>query len=304
MSAGWVAGSVRGRLLTRRRLGATGARAVAAAGSEAVAQLAVSPYGRDVRPEMAMDTARRAIGSVCVWHLRVLAGWLPPRGGAVVRVFAGRFELENIGCRFASLAGETVPDPYALGALAVVSPRLAVISTAEEVRLALAGSAWGDPGTTDWALASRALETHWAGWLADAVPDGSEWAAGSAALVAARHIAENSQVMPSAAVVLRRLLGPGWESASDLAELVAVLPAVGRWVLEGMHTGEDLWSAEGRWWERVDRDAAATLRTGRTGPAAAAAAAARLVADARLAQAALEASAWGSTGMAAFDAVA
>jgi hypothetical protein len=58
------------------------------------------------------------------------------------------------------------------------------------------------------------------------------------------------------------------------------------WRVEGP---EDLWWAEGRWWQRIDRDATVTLRVGRAGPTVMAAAAARLVADAWRAQAALEA---------------
>jgi hypothetical protein len=67
---------------------------------------------------------------------------------------------------------------------------------------------------------------------------------------------------------------------------------------------EDLWRAEGRWWERVDRDAAAMLRGGRPGRPTVAAAAARLTADVWRTQAALEAAAWGAAGIGAFDAVA
>ena len=146
MSAGWVAGSVRGRLLTRRRLGVAGAREVAASGGveAAVLRLSGSPYGRDVHQGLSVEDARRAIGSVCLWHLRVLAGWLPPRGGEAVRVFGARFELVNIADR---LAGPGVgPPPYELGALAVAWPRVAMATTADEVRAVLAGSAWGDPG--------------------------------------------------------------------------------------------------------------------------------------------------------------
>ena len=103
---------------------------------------------------MAADVARRAVGSVCVWHLRVLAGWLPPHGGDVVRVFAGPFELANVADRLAGLGGAQVPEPYALGALGAAWSRVVAASTPEQVRSALAGSGWGDPGTVE--LARRA----------------------------------------------------------------------------------------------------------------------------------------------------
>jgi len=306
MTAGWVAGSVRGRLLTRRRLGVGGARAVAASGTSeaAVVLLADSPYGRDVTAGMPADDARRAVGAVCLWHLRVLAGWLPPRGGEVVRVFAARFELANIADRFVTTGGRPPPEAYVLGALAVAWPRVAAASTTQEVRTALAGSAWGDPGTTDWPDAAVALEARWASWLADAVPGEPAWGAALAALVLARRIAVGQPVPAAAVTDLRRQLGRDWERAADLAGLAARLPRTGAWVLDGIEDPDDMWRAEGRWWQRVDRDAAATLRARRPGPDVAAAAAARLVADVWRVQAALEAAPWGRAGVEAFDAVA
>ena len=305
MSAGWVAGDVRGRLLTRRRLGAGGARDVAASASveAAVGLVARSPYGRDVRAEASVEEARRGVASACVWHLRVLAGWLPPRGGDVVRVFAARFELVNIADRLAG-QGAGMPAPYELGGLAIAWPRVARSGTPEEIRAVLAASAWGDPGIERWPEAAAALEARWASWLADAASGSSEWSAGRAALVAAGLIVTGQSPPPAAVADLDRLLGPGWVMATDLPGLSARLPRSAAWALDDLTAPEDLWRAEGRWWRRVDRDANATLRSGRPGPATAVAAAARLAADAWRAQAALEAAAWGPPGLEAFDAVA
>lgn len=301
MTAGWVAGSVRGRGLCRRRLGLAGARAVAASGSTdaAVAAVARSPYGREVRPGMPLADASRAVAAVCLWHLRVLAGWLPPRSGDAARVFAARFEIDNVGDRLASLAGLPVGPAHPLGALAVAWPRVVVASTPEEVRGILASSAWGDPGSADWPMMATALEARWASWLADVAP--YPWAAGAAALVAARTWRDS--LGPSASGDLRRLLGPGWESARDLGALAAALPTSAAWVLDGVERAGDLWRADGTWWRRVDQEAAGTLQGGRAGPAVAIAAAARLVVDARRVQAALEAAAWGPDGLEAFDAL-
>ena len=148
MTAGWVAGGVRGRLLTLRRLGLGGAREVAAAGAlaPAVALVARSAYGRDVRVGDALEDARRGVGAACLWHLRVLAGWLPASGGETARVFASRFEIDNIVERLASSAGVGTPAPYDLGALAVAWPRVRAASTVEDARAVLGRSAWGDPG--------------------------------------------------------------------------------------------------------------------------------------------------------------
>jgi len=301
-----VAGGVRGRLLTRRRLGAAGARRIAASGGTAAAigLLASSPYGRDLHDGLSSDEARRAVGAVCLWHLRVLAGWLPPSGSELVRVFAAPFELANIADRLAGFAGAAVPPPYPLGGLAVAWPRAATAATAEELRAALAASAWGDPGTGAWPEVSVALTARWASWLADAVPGAGAWSAGAAAVVAARLLAVGSEAPPAAVRDLRRQLGAGWEAAASLADLRGRVPRSAAWALADVAGPDDLWGADGRWWRRVDRDAAATLRAARPGPEAAAAAAARLAADAWRAQAALEAAAWGREGVEVFDALA
>jgi hypothetical protein len=253
---------------------------------------------------MSIAAARRAIGSVCVWHLRVLTGWLPPHAGDAVRVFAARFEQVNIGDRLALMAGEQPAQPYVLGALAVAGPGVAAASSSEDVRAALRRSAWGDPGSVAWPVVQVALEARWTSWLAEAVPMAGAWAAGAAALVAARQLAARRALPEPAMADLRRQLGSAWERAGDLDELSPKLPTAGRWVLEGVDEPGDLWRAEGRWWRRVDDEATTALRAGRPGPAMAAAAAARLVADAWRAQAALEAAAWGRPGIEAFDVVA
>ncbi len=309
MSAGWVAGGVRGRLLVRRRLGRAGARAVAGAVSTeaAVALVAESPYGHRVEPGMSVENASRAVGAVCLWHLRVLAGWLPPRGGDVVRTFAARFELSDIGDRLVSLTPpvEPPPVPFDHGALGIAWSRVAAASSPDEIRVALARSAWGDPGATDWPSVAPALDARWATWLAAASPpDMDHWALGAATLVAARAI-ETGRALPAAAATdVRRLIGHQWEGARDLGALASSVPRAGAWVLEGIGEPGDRWRAESRWWQRVDRDAADTLRTARPGPALAAASAARLVADMRRTRSALEAVRWGANGLAVFDAVA
>ena len=304
MSAGWVAASARGRLLARRRLGTVGAEELAHAGSlaAATARLAASPYGRSVAAGMTLDDAQRAVGAVCLWHLRVLAGWLPPPGDDAVRVFAGRFELVNIADRLARLAGAPVAAPYAMGSLGVAWPRVNAAVTAQEVRAALAGSVWGDPGPLEGPDVALALEARWARWLGDSLPDQPAWADGAAALVAASTLAAGRRLPAAAAGDLRRRLGTGWETAPDVAALRARLPRSAAWVLEDGR--RQLWPAEGRWWRRVDREAGAVVRRGRAGRLMVAAAAAQLVADAWRVQAALEAAAWGPAGIEAFDAVA
>ena len=304
MTAAWVAASARGRLLARRRLGGTARRVAAAADADgAVAIVAASTYRRGVHVGMSREAASRAVGAVCLWNLRVLAGWVPPRGEDVVRVFAGRFELVNVADRVLALSGHAAPKPYALGALSTVWPRVATAATIEDVRAALAHSPWGDPGSTDWPAMAVALEARWALWLAEAVPGAAAWGAGRAGLVAAGEVQKGRAVPAAVRRDLGRLLGTRWEHATDLAALRAGLPVDAGWVIDGLD-GSDLWRAEGRWWQRVDREAAATSRAGGEGPAVVGAAAASLVADAWRAQAALQATGWGPLGLEVFDAVA
>ncbi|MFB9384063.1 hypothetical protein ACFFTK_13025 [Pseudonocardia petroleophila] len=62
VGAGWVAGTVRARAMARRRIGAAGARALAASSSldVALAGLVGSPYGHDVRGGMTLAQAQHA----------------------------------------------------------------------------------------------------------------------------------------------------------------------------------------------------------------------------------------------------
>ena len=95
MSTSWVAGTVRATALARRRLGAAGARELAASPglSEALTSLARTPYGHDIRVTHTLAEAQHAIGATLLWHLRVLSGWLPRGGAEAVRLLAGGFEV-------------------------------------------------------------------------------------------------------------------------------------------------------------------------------------------------------------------
>ncbi|HET8680706.1 MAG TPA: hypothetical protein VFM54_02350, partial [Micromonosporaceae bacterium] len=158
MTARWVAGSVRSRALPNRRLGSAGARALAASPSldDAVEALARSPYRRFVRVGDPLAAAQRGVADTLLWHLRVLAGWVPSDGVRALRLLAGWFEVANVAGLAASLAaGGTAAGgtaaaeqpyltpgerPYQLGRLATAWPRLATASSAAELRLALARS--------------------------------------------------------------------------------------------------------------------------------------------------------------------
>ena len=98
MSAGWVAGSVRAKALVRRRLGADGARRLAACGSlgDALGLLAATPYGANIRRDQPLAAAQHEVAGILLWDLRVLAGWLPRDGVRLLRTLGAWFELANV----------------------------------------------------------------------------------------------------------------------------------------------------------------------------------------------------------------
>ncbi len=136
MSAGWVAATVRGRGLARRRLGEEGAKHLARSGSlpAALAALGTTSYGPAVRADMDLVTAQRAVSATVLWHLRVLAGWGPPLGAGPLRALAAGFEIANVSGHLARLAGEPAPAPYALGSMATAGRRSRVARSVADVR--------------------------------------------------------------------------------------------------------------------------------------------------------------------------
>ncbi|HSD79553.1 MAG TPA: hypothetical protein VLB47_02790 [Solirubrobacteraceae bacterium] len=257
LSAGWVAGSVRSRHLLARRLGRDRARALASCASlaDALAELSGTAYGRRVRPGMGLADAQRAVAATALWHVRVLAGWVPGRGLAMLRALAAWFELANVEDRLAAIAGARTPPPaFALGGLATAWSRVAGAQGAAEVRRALSGSAWGDPGSDDAAAMHVALRVTWARRVMAAVPEGAPWAAGAVALLAAREILLERR--PPAALAMLRPPGlrAGWSDATTVPALLAALTPDAAWALDGAREPHDLWRAEARWWRRLERD--------------------------------------------------
>ena len=295
MSAGWVASTVRARALTRRRLGGDGVRRLAASPSleAGMALLTGSAYARDLGPDMTPDLARRAVAAVGLWHLRVLAGWLPPRGPALLRALAAWYEARNIGGRLDALAGRPAEPPYRMGALATSWGRLGEAATAADLRRALAASPWGDPGPVPPPQAGIALGMAWARRLAEELPAAGTWAAGRAALLVAVALSDGTALTAGPASDARRLLGVGWQDARTVPELAAALPRRAAWVLDGVTAADGLWRAEPAWWRRVADDGAALTLTPRPGPDPVVGVAATLLADAWRVGAALEIAARG-----------
>jgi hypothetical protein len=281
-----------------RRLGRDRAREVAACSSldEALGVLAASAYGRALMPGMDLAAAQRALADTALWHVRVLAGWTPPRALAAVRALAGWFELANIEDRVAYLRGAPGMRPFALGGLASAWPRLAGVQTVGELRAGLATSVWGDPGTEAPAELGLVLRFSWARRVLDAVEEAEPWAAGAVALVLAREMLLAGR-SPSAAVARRAPgVGGGWYGVRDVEALRDVLPGRAAWVLADVAEPEDLWRAEVGWWLRVESDAERLARSVHLGRAAVMGSVVLLGVDAWRTAAALEVAARGGAG--------
>jgi hypothetical protein len=307
MSTGWVAGSVRAKAVSRRRLGVAEARALAATESlrEALLALATTPYGHDVRADHTLAQAQHAVLATLLWHLRVLAGWSPREGADMLRLLAGAFEIANVDEHVGQLTGEPALSPYHLGSLATAWPRLARTTTLTELRGALQSSPWGDPGDASPRSIRMAMRLSWAARVITELPEAAPWAAGAAALIVAR---ENQLVLrplpESLARMAAQALGPTGVGARSLPDLANAIRRDARWAIEDIRDPKDLWRAEAGWWRRVESDGFMLLRTSRFSRGAVLGAVAVLAADAWRVRAALELAARGGAPLEVFDAVA
>jgi hypothetical protein len=307
MSARWVAGSVRARALARRRLGSEAARRIAMTGSlaEAVGVLASTPYGRDIRPGQSLAEAQQMVARTFLWHLRVLAGWLPRGGIVMLRALAGWFEIANADELIDELTGGDPGPAFELGALATAWPQLRHAASLADLRMALAHSAWGDPGGREPRTVRLGMRASLAARVATLPDPAPYWAAGAAALlVAGERFAAGLDLPGNATAQLRGLLGSEPLRAATLAELANGLPARARWILAPHTAAADLWRAEARWWARVERDGFALLASSGFEGEPALGAAAVLAVDAWRLRAALELAARGGQPLAAYDQVA
>lgn len=294
MSAAWVSGSVRARLLVaERRLGAPGARELAGSATlrDALVALGRTPYRREISLELELDGAQRALAVKTLLDLRLLAGWLPQDALTLLRALAGWYELANLEDRMAYLDGAPLRQPFELGGLASAWPRAAEAQSLEELRQALAPTAWGDPGGETPAELGLGLRLAWAHRIADVVPAARPWAAGATALLVASTVFVAGRPVEALPLPPLRLLGQGWQSAGTFERFKDALPADAAWALDGAESPEQLWRAEARWWSRVEDQAARLLRGSPAGPEVVVGAAALLAADAHRASSALAAAA-------------
>jgi hypothetical protein len=280
VSAGWVAGSVKARLLLERRAGVESARRLAKAGSlpEAGAGLLGTEYALAATAGE-LEEAQRGVAAVVALKLRVLAAWLPPGGATGLRALAAWFELANIEDRLAYLAGAPLRTPFELGVLASVWDAAASAQSPEELRAVLAGSSWGDPGGSEPQRIHLALRLAWARRVRAETPEAGPWAAGAAAILLAEELLLAGR-RPDSASARRVGLGPSWQEAETLDGLRARLPRGASWALTGIEEPAELWRAEPRWWRVVEAEAERMARSHRAGREIVVAAVALLALDA------------------------
>jgi hypothetical protein len=271
MSAGWVAAGVRAKGLSRRRIGREQARAVATSPSlpDAVSALAGTPYGAGMRDATNLAECQRAVDATLLWHLRILAGWCPPLGSAMVRTLAAGFELRNVVDHLLRLRGRPVPAPFVLGSLATAWTSVATARTPSALRQALSRSAWGDPLSEDPAGVLLALNFAWAARVYDQVPEAARWARGAAGFLVdrARQAGAVAALPASARRQAAHVLGPRWDSPEPSDN------AVGKRELD--------------WWRELEADSSTLAARPPQGAAVVVGVTGLLAADARITRAAL-----------------
>ncbi len=271
MSAGWVAGAVRARAMSRRRVGAVAARALA--GTAEPGAGGRQPRRRPLRPRRpsrpdpgrrpSMPSPPRSCGTCAC----LPAGCPRGRPGSCACSPAG-FEVANVDERLRELEGRAVEPPFHLGSLATTWERAARAASAAEVRAVLARSAWGDPGAESPGRDRPGHALAWAARVAAGVPEARPWACGAAGLIVARELLLVGSVpTPQAQRMLAPLLGSAWMDARSITGLAAAFPAEARWVLDGIEDPADLWRAEAAWWSRLSVDGASLLHRPGTSPA-------------------------------------
>lgn len=297
MSAGWIAGTVRARELLDRRIGAGAARELAASPTldAAVAGLADTAYRRFLPDGADAALDERAVESAALWNLRVLAGWLPGPGMAALRVLAADFEIRNVVDRLRALAGQRVPEPFRLGALATAWRRASGAPSISTLRRALAASPWGDCGTDDPADLVDALRLSAAARLAALHSATRPWGAGAAAIeVARRRFLIGRPLVPAMVLRAGPLLGAAALGAGDWDAYAARLPrTTAGWALDDIDDPQRLWLAQERWWTRVEQDAGTLASAERFGLEPPLGCAVLLLADARAVRRALSTAARG-----------
>jgi hypothetical protein len=314
VSTAWVAGVVRAKALAERRLGAGGARALAARPGlgAALQDLETTPYGHDVHVGQSLAEAQHAVGASLLWNMRVLAGWLPREGADVVRLLAAGFEVANLDEHLARLHGDPAGPAYALGTLDTAWARLAATTSLTEVAEVLGTSSWRLREVETRREIQVGLRLAWADAVVGRVPAAATAARTGAALLVLREVAlEGRTLSPPLARRASYVLGPAFVDAltsgrNDVTAARAALPGTARSALAELDRLEDLWRATAGWWRQVEHEGFRLLRDSTYDQRPVVGALMVLAGDAWRVRAALETAARGGTAtvMEAFDGVA
>jgi hypothetical protein len=280
VSAAWVAGVVRGRLMLERRAGIDVARAIAQEGSPADGAIALAgTMYAGAAGAASLEAAQREVAASLLLQLRVLAAWLPREGAGLLRALAGWFELANVEDRLGYLAGGTLRPPLALGVLSSAWDALAQAQDYGEVRKILRSSSWGDPGGDSPEDLLLGLRLGWLRRVVRQVPEARSWASGAAAIMLAAELFLADR-RPEPSLVQGAALGSEWPEAASVSDLRRRLPAAAAWALAGVDEPGELWRAEPAWWSQVGADAETMIRSGWQGRGAIVGVAALLALDA------------------------
>jgi hypothetical protein len=279
-------------MLAARRLDPGSRRAIGQASglSEAVRLLGATSYGHRLHPNMSLVEAQHAIGDTTLWHLRILAGWLPPRGGEDLRVVAGWFEMQNLTNLIVGLAySRAVPAPYRLGSLGSAWPQAAAANSLSDLVPLLAVSEWQSSGGTGALELIRGIRLGWGRRISEAFSGHPDWGHGFEAVELAKdRLLEPS--LPGTALRLPSRLDKA-SRTTVLDDLRSSLPRDASWVLTDIDTPDDLGRAEDAWWNRMAADSEVMTRDRHLGRDRVIGAAMALLVDCRSTQGML-AAAW------------
>ena len=196
-----------------------------------------------------------------LWHLRVLAGWQPAQGAQAIRALAAGFEASNIAAHARRLAGAPARPPYELGALASAWPRLSETSSLAQLRDILANDV-GRPGIgiTVGHRAGGADRLGGAGGQRGS--RGAGLGVHAVGFDCGAPAAVEQRELPEPVLMRARLMLGAAAAATDLASFADALAMWFHWVLDGITEADGLWTAEARWWARVEADGLAMLGRG------------------------------------------
>ena len=151
-----------------------------------------------------------ACTSTALWHLRVLAGWLPPGGSEVVRVLAGGYEITNVEAHVDELAGGPHPNRSSSGRWPRRGRVCARLGRSSECAPRSRRRRGAIRGPSERASLAAALRVGCARRISDRIPELRRWASAAAAVVVAdERFGHGRELTSTAAIDARRLLGSG-----------------------------------------------------------------------------------------------